>query len=213
MLRKCMPKRFPTSLRSHAELVFRSSSTTLADHQRTLKSTVNDAREEDQQKIISREDVEMVLERMRMACGSTEEVGQLRESMGFDELSVMFEEKEPSLVEMSDAFGVFDENSDGFIDAVDLHKVLCMLGFREGVDVDACQRMIDNPRSSPTADRIQNGLSGLGFRLIRRGTTSPVLAWAGQEEAPSAVQVGKEGELRVFSDKILFPGSTITCQK
>ncbi|KAJ0975320.1 hypothetical protein J5N97_017285 [Dioscorea zingiberensis] len=143
MLRKCMPKRFPTSLRSHAELVFRSSSTTLADHQRTLKSTVNDAREEDQQKIISREDVEMVLERMRMACGSTEEVGQLRESMGFDELSVMFEEKEPSLVEMSDAFGVFDENSDGFIDAVELHKVLCMLGFREGVDVDACQRMID----------------------------------------------------------------------
>lgn len=133
MLKKYMPKGLSSTLRLHAELLFKS--TTLTEEK--MKSPVN------QQKVISREDVEMILEKMKMSCVSTSNEPQLREYMDFDELASMFEEKEPSLMEMKDAFGVFDENNDGFIDAVELQRVLCMLGLRERVDVDACQRMID----------------------------------------------------------------------
>lgn len=133
MLKKYMPKGLSSTLRLHVELLFKS--TTLTEEK--MKSPVN------QQKVISREDVEMILEKMKMPCVSTSNEPQLREYMDFDELASMFEEKEPSLMEMKDAFGVFDENNDGFIDAVELQRVLCVLGLRERVDVDACQRMID----------------------------------------------------------------------
>ncbi|KAM0936775.1 putative EF-hand domain-containing protein [Dioscorea sansibarensis] len=130
-----MPKGLSSTLRSHAELLFKS--TTLTEEK--MKSPAVNL-----QKVISREDVEMVLERMMMmSCVGTSSGSQFREYIAFDELVSMFEEKEPSLMEMRDAFGVFDENGDGFIDAVELQRILDMLGLREGVDVDACQRMID----------------------------------------------------------------------
>nr|XP_010926561.1 probable calcium-binding protein CML45 [Elaeis guineensis] len=88
---------------------------------------------------LSREDVEMVMGRMGLCC--SQEGEQLKECMGFDELSNVFEE-EPSFEELKEAFSVFDENSDGFIDAVELHRVLSKLGFREGSEVDSCKRMI-----------------------------------------------------------------------
>ncbi|EHA8591682.1 putative calcium-binding protein CML46 [Cocos nucifera] len=88
---------------------------------------------------LSWENVEMVMGRMGLYC--SQEGEQLKECMSFDELSSVFEE-EPSFEELKEAFCVFDENRDGFVDAVELHRVLSKLGFREGSEVDSCKRMI-----------------------------------------------------------------------
>ncbi|PSR88446.1 Calcium-binding protein CML30 [Actinidia chinensis var. chinensis] len=57
------------------------------------------------------------------------------------EVSLLFEE-EPSLEEVRDAFGVFDQNRDGFIDAAELQRVLCGLGFEKVSKFEHCVRMI-----------------------------------------------------------------------
>ncbi|XP_074589650.1 putative calcium-binding protein CML45 [Curcuma longa] len=59
-----------------------------------------------------------------------------------DQLCGLFEEKEPSLEEVKQAFLVFDENGDGFIDAAELQSVLRRLGFAEGAELEACREMI-----------------------------------------------------------------------
>ncbi|XP_038983647.1 probable calcium-binding protein CML46 [Phoenix dactylifera] len=89
---------------------------------------------------LTREDVETVMEKIGMSLGQEGE--QLKERMAFDELSTMFEAKEPSLDEIKEAFSVFDQNCDGFIDAMELQRVLSKLGFREGVTLDSCKQMI-----------------------------------------------------------------------
>ncbi|CAL5428828.1 unnamed protein product [Camellia sinensis] len=61
--------------------------------------------------------------------------------IGAKELSELFEE-EPSFEEVREAFDVFDENEDGFIDATELQRVLCNLGLEEVSQVEACKRMI-----------------------------------------------------------------------
>ncbi|WOL09404.1 putative calcium-binding protein CML30 [Canna indica] len=83
---------------------------------------------------LSREEVEMVM------C----KVGLQEEQVTSEDVEVLrlFEEKEPSLEEVKAAFCVFDENSDGFVDAVELQRVLLKLGFSEGRELDACRRMI-----------------------------------------------------------------------
>jgi len=57
----------------------------------------------------------------------------------------MFEEEEVnfSVEELNAAFNVFDENGDGFIDGKDLQSVMCRLGFKEGLEVEECTRMIN----------------------------------------------------------------------
>lgn len=57
------------------------------------------------------------------------------------EIEGLFEE-ELSLGEVKEAFDLFDENGDGFIDAEDLKKVLCGMGFAVASEVDQCRRMI-----------------------------------------------------------------------
>ncbi|XVF03320.1 hypothetical protein REPUB_Repub04eG0251000 [Reevesia pubescens] len=55
----------------------------------------------------------------------------------------MFDHEEPSLEEVKEAFDVFDENKDGFIDATELQRVLRCLGIKESlVQVEECARMI-----------------------------------------------------------------------
>ncbi|CAL5212949.1 unnamed protein product [Lathyrus oleraceus] len=56
------------------------------------------------------------------------------------EISNMFENG-VSLEEVEEAFNVFDENKDGFIEAVELQRVLCCLGFQR--DFVECQKMIN----------------------------------------------------------------------
>lgn len=89
---------------------------------------------------LTREDVEAVMEKIGMSL--SQEGEQLKERMAMDELSTMFDEKEPTLVEVEEVFSVFDENCDGFIDAMELQIVLSKLGFREGVSLDSCKQMI-----------------------------------------------------------------------
>lgn len=56
------------------------------------------------------------------------------------EISNMFENG-VSLEEVEEAFNVFDENKDGFIEAVELQRVLGCLGFQR--DFVECQKMIN----------------------------------------------------------------------
>lgn len=86
--------------------------------------------------------MEIILERMGMSLTSGGS-DKLKDCMGLDEISATFEEKEPSSEEVIGAFCVFDENCDGFIDAKELQRVLCKLGFKEGEDIDACRKMIE----------------------------------------------------------------------
>lgn len=82
----------------------------------------------------------MVMEKMGISCKPDGE--RLPERLGLDELSILFEEKEPSLEEVKEAFDVFDDNKDGYIDAGELHRVLCSLSFQERFEVKDCRRMI-----------------------------------------------------------------------
>lgn len=87
-----------------------------------------------------REDVEMVMGKLGFSSDPEDE--PLEKCIDSDDLSVMFDEKEPSLVELKEAFCVFDANGDGFIDPRELQRVLCNLGFREGLNMNACKQMI-----------------------------------------------------------------------
>ncbi|KAJ6830351.1 putative calcium-binding protein CML30 [Iris pallida] len=121
-----------------------SSSRTQATHSKktntTTAATTATGEGEGKPEAIRREDVEMVMERIGMS--PSHEGEKLKACMAFDDLSNMFEEEEPSLEEVKEVFGVFDENCDGFIDASELHRVLGKLGFDDGADLDACRLMI-----------------------------------------------------------------------
>ncbi|XP_045814979.1 probable calcium-binding protein CML46 [Trifolium pratense] len=90
--------------------------------------------------IIERDEVKMVMEKMGFVCNSESE--ELNEKYGSKELCEVFEENEPSLDEVKQAFDVFDENKDGFIDAMELQRVLVILGLKEGSKFENCQKMI-----------------------------------------------------------------------
>ncbi|KAK1423334.1 hypothetical protein QVD17_18632 [Tagetes erecta] len=85
-------------------------------------------------------EVEMVMGKLGMLCGC--EVDNLPKCLSCDELFNMFEEEQPRLDEVKEAFDVFDENKDGYIDAQELRRVFCALGFRDEVAMDDCKKMI-----------------------------------------------------------------------
>jgi len=89
---------------------------------------------------ICREDVEMVMENLGLFCSSESE--ELKEWMGSDEISQLFDEKEPSLEELKEAFNVFDHNRDGFVDASELQRVFYKLGLKEGLQLEKCRKII-----------------------------------------------------------------------
>ncbi|POO03517.1 Parvalbumin [Trema orientale] len=80
----------------------------------------------------SKEEVKMVMNKLGiMICGGKEHGDDYvpqREVIGGEELLGLFEEEEPSLEELKEAFDVFDYNKDGFIDAQELGRVLSNLG-------------------------------------------------------------------------------------
>lgn len=65
----------------------------------------------------------------------------IEEKLSSDDIIALFEEQEPSLQELKEAFGMFDENNDGFIDAKEIRKFLCTLCFTEASEADY-KRMI-----------------------------------------------------------------------
>ncbi|KAH9726978.1 putative calcium-binding protein CML45 [Citrus sinensis] len=89
---------------------------------------------------LSRDEVEMVMRKLTLFCSFEDE--ELPQKLGSAELSWLFEEKEPSLEEVKEAFDVFDENKDGFIDAMELQRLLCILGLKEGFELENCKKMI-----------------------------------------------------------------------
>ncbi|XP_068639158.1 probable calcium-binding protein CML45 [Aristolochia californica] len=95
---------------------------------------------EDQEDVLLTEEVRMVMEGLGVFCNPEGE--KLQDLLGCREFSVLFDEKEPSLEEVREAFSVFDQNKDDFVDAKDLQRVLSVLGFRQGSSIDACEQMI-----------------------------------------------------------------------
>ncbi|KAM3307892.1 putative calcium-binding protein CML46 [Capsicum chacoense] len=86
------------------------------------------------------EDVETVVDTLMNFCN------QNGDKINFDEVELVevfdsFDETKPSLEEVKEAFDVFDENGDGYIDANELNKVIFKMGFLEFSVLD-CQRMI-----------------------------------------------------------------------
>lgn len=118
-----------------------------SQHLKEFISSIHNAptKEHEEKLLISGEDVKMVMNRLGilLECDSDGD-DKLRERYSESEVSGVFEEEEPSLEEVRDAFEIFDENKDGFIDGEELHRVLCCLGFmKEGsVQVEKCEEMI-----------------------------------------------------------------------
>lgn len=73
---------------------------------------------------------------------TTKEGEQMKDCMGYEDFNALFQESEPSLDEVKEAFSVFDQNRDGSVDARDLQSVLVNLGLREGTNLEACEQMI-----------------------------------------------------------------------
>lgn len=92
--------------------------------------------------IVERAEVKTVMAKLGFFCSSESE--ELEEKYGSKEVSELFEEQEPSLEEVKQAFDVFDENKDGFIDARELQRVLCILGLKEASKLENCHKMISN---------------------------------------------------------------------
>ncbi|KAK1563627.1 hypothetical protein Q3G72_030383 [Acer saccharum] len=90
--------------------------------------------------IISREEVEMVMGKLSLFCSREGE--ELPQRFDSDELSHLFDHEEPSLEEVKEAFDVFDSNKDGFIDAMELQRVLQTLGLKQGFQLGNCTKMI-----------------------------------------------------------------------
>ncbi|GAB2287817.1 hypothetical protein Dimus_022175 [Dionaea muscipula] len=92
---------------------------------------------------VSREDVaDVVMERLGFRRSQEEEEEVEEGDFSKGEIERIFEVKEASLGEVREAFKVFDENRDGFIDAKELQRVLCELGFEEGLEMQRCSLMI-----------------------------------------------------------------------
>lgn len=103
------------------------------------ESTSSQIREEGH--VLSLGDVEIVMERIGHLCSC--EDGWIKEAIDVDGLGSMFDEEEPSLEEVKQAFCVFDRNGDGFISAEELQSVLSSLGFREEpATLHECWQMI-----------------------------------------------------------------------
>ncbi|XP_019433691.1 PREDICTED: probable calcium-binding protein CML45 [Lupinus angustifolius] len=86
---------------------------------------------------LCKEEVILIIENLGV---NVEEDGEGIEEFGEQEIALALE-KEPTFAEVEEAFNVFDENKDGFIEAKELQRVLRLLGLEK--DLVQCQRMIN----------------------------------------------------------------------
>ncbi|XP_023771379.1 probable calcium-binding protein CML46 [Lactuca sativa] len=89
---------------------------------------------------VRRDELELLMANLGFFCLSGGE--KLPESLNSTDLLNIFEEEQPRLDEVKEAFDIFDENKDGFIDARELQRVLSALGVMEGADMEDCRKMI-----------------------------------------------------------------------
>jgi calmodulin len=66
-----------------------------------------------------------------MGISLSQEGDQIKDYMNDEEFSTLLEQTEPGLHEVKEAFSIFDQNRDGFIDAKELQVVLIKLGLRD----------------------------------------------------------------------------------
>ncbi|XP_059650367.1 probable calcium-binding protein CML46 [Cornus florida] len=83
-------------------------------------------------------ELKMVMDRLGI---SYDPIGADNDKFGVEEFSTMFDEV-PCFEELEEAFGMFDVNQDGFIDATELQRVVIRLGLMERSQVEECTRMI-----------------------------------------------------------------------
>ncbi|CAN0899295.1 Probable calcium-binding protein CML46 [Linum grandiflorum] len=105
------------------------------DEEAELQSTTTDL-------VISREDVETVMRKLGFVCNPDQSQNHDQSMGNSGQILELFDEEEPSLGEVKEAFDVFDENRDGFIDEAELQRVMVRLGFKEGFQIDGCRKMI-----------------------------------------------------------------------
>lgn len=96
---------------------------------------------EENDETITREDLARVMEKIGIVWEQNEEEEKGQSLLGFGEISSLFNENEPSLEEIKEAFDLFDESKDGYIDAKELKKMLCALGNKETSELE-CEKMI-----------------------------------------------------------------------
>jgi EF-hand domain pair len=91
---------------------------------------------------LTTDDLKIVIQQL---CQFTKEDGDEIDDymLGYDEFSALFENLEPSLDEVLEAFSIFDQDRDGFFDARDLQIVLINLGLGGDMNLNACQYMIE----------------------------------------------------------------------
>lgn len=90
--------------------------------------------------VLLRGDAEMVMKRLGLFC-STRNGECFGVTLSSNEMATLFDENEPSIDEVRQAFHLYDENCDGYIDEHELKKVLERLGF-EGLSERECGKMI-----------------------------------------------------------------------
>ncbi|KAF2311313.1 hypothetical protein GH714_021687 [Hevea brasiliensis] len=79
---------------------------------------------------------------------------KLQDRMNSNDITALFEEQEPCLQEVREAFSMFDKNNDGFIDAKELRRVLSTLCIAQVSEAD-CVRMIRAYDDKRWSDRFQ----------------------------------------------------------
>lgn len=94
-----------------------------------------------------REEVEKIMAKLGIFCNPQGD--KLHERFDSDNFHDLFEEDEDEydnnhnhMQEIGEAFDVFDENRDGFIDEMELQRVLCALGLKEAAELENCRKMI-----------------------------------------------------------------------
>ncbi|TKY69666.1 calcium-binding protein CML30 [Spatholobus suberectus] len=87
---------------------------------------------------VRKEDVVLVMEKLGM---NVQCDGDGIEEFCVQEIGQVFDDEDVTLSEVEEAFDVFDQNKDGFIEAGELQRVLSCLGL--GKDLMECQKMIN----------------------------------------------------------------------
>ncbi|CAN6372734.1 unnamed protein product [Urochloa humidicola] len=105
---------------------------------REVIKTTNKYQDNDME--FTHEDISTMMRNIDLKFGK--ENSMVCKSISNDYIARIFDEDEPSLQEVRQAFLVFDHNDDGYIDASDLERVLQSLGLGEGIGVDECEQMI-----------------------------------------------------------------------
>ena len=94
-------------------------------------------KDQDDEKELTQEDIKTVMRNIGFNLDQENNM-----SIGNDSIARIFDDDEPSLQEVRQAFLVFDHNNNGYFDALDLQRVLKSLGLGEGVGMDECEQMI-----------------------------------------------------------------------